>query len=197
MSSIAISGGGMTGTLRLTWVRDKLSHVIEHAGNDEPTGTWTGLACPERGLPIGSDVELQVLKNLCARGEIADVIWEAPGELIAEHDQAYQAAILAYKSGDTHLGEQEWDKVKAGWSRGWAANRAALQFMQEVGVTRFSPVKPQRWVVASFGHHCGLHGARRPHIHNIVMVALTAGRVVLGDVNDNGETALDSARRRR
>jgi len=33
---------------------------------------------------------------------------------------------------------------------------------------------PQRWLVASFEHHCGPHGLPRPHIHNIV-VALTSG----------------------
>lgn len=174
VSSIAISGGGLTGTLRLTWVRDNLAHVIEHAGTDEPTGTWTGLACPGRGLPIGSEADLGVLKNLCAQGEIADVIWEAPDELVAEHSHAYQGVILANQTGNTQPGEQEWDKVKASWSRAWAANGAALQFMQETGVTRFSPVRPQRWVIASFEHHRGPHGLQRPHVHNIVMVALTA-----------------------
>jgi hypothetical protein len=40
------------------------------------------------------------------------------------------------------------DKAQAVWSRAWAANLAALELMQDAGVTRFSPVKPQRWVVA-------------------------------------------------
>ena len=34
---------------------------------------------------------------------------------------------------------------------------------------------PQRWLAASFEHHCGPHGLPRPHIHNIVVVALTKG----------------------
>jgi hypothetical protein len=46
--------------------------------------------------------------------------------------------------------------------------------MQASGLTRFSHVKPQRWVIASFEHHCGPHGVAHPHIHNIVVPALTA-----------------------
>ena len=45
--------------------------------------------------------------------------------------------------------------------------------MQDAGLTRFSPVKPQRWVVASFEHHCGPHGLPSPHVHNIVFSDLT------------------------
>ena len=54
--------------------------------------------------------------------------------------------------------------------------RAALVgLLQAAGLTRFSPVKPQRWVIASFEHHCGPHGVAHPHIHNIVVAALTTG----------------------
>jgi hypothetical protein len=55
----------------------------------------------------------------------------------------------------------------------WSASYAALESLQDTGLTRFSPVKPQRWVVASFEHHRGPHGLSRPHIHNIVIAALT------------------------
>ena len=44
MTAIAISGMGLTGVLRLTWVHDNLAHVLEHCEADEPSGTWTGLA---------------------------------------------------------------------------------------------------------------------------------------------------------
>ena len=47
--------------------------------------------------------------------------------------------------------------------------------MQDAGLTRFSPDKPQRWVIASFEHHSGPHGVPHPHIHNIVITALTTG----------------------
>jgi hypothetical protein len=45
--------------------------------------------------------------------------------------------------------------------------------MQRAGLTRFSPAKPQRWVIASFEHHTSPHGIPQPHIHNIVIPALT------------------------
>jgi hypothetical protein len=50
--------------LRLTWVTDHLAHVIEHSQSGETSGTWTGLACPDHGLPIGSDVDNATLLRL-------------------------------------------------------------------------------------------------------------------------------------
>jgi hypothetical protein len=173
-TTIGNTGAGLTGTLRLTWVRDNLAHVIEHADADEPAGTWTGLACPRHGLPVGSDVDISVLRQMCARGEIADLIWEAPEDMAGEHNRRHQAAMQAYQAGDTVLADQEWRKVQDVWSRAWAANCAALELIQAAGISGFSPVKPQRWVTASFEHHCGPYGIQHPHVHNIVIVALTS-----------------------
>src|SRR5215510_4799411 len=53
--------------------------------------------------------------------------------------------------------------------------QAAIQAAQDAGLSRFSPVKPQRWVAASFEHHRGPHGRPHPHVHNIVITALTTG----------------------
>jgi hypothetical protein len=50
-----------------------------------------------------------------------------------------------------------------------------LEFMQGTGLSPFAPVKPQRWVVASFEHHTSPHGLPRPHGHNIVITSLTTG----------------------
>ena len=50
MADISIDGAKLTGVLRLTWNTDQLAHVLEHSQTDEPTGTWTGLACPDHGL---------------------------------------------------------------------------------------------------------------------------------------------------
>ena len=47
--------------------------------------------------------------------------------------------------------------------------------MQGTGLTRFSPVKPQHWVIASFEHHTSPHGLPHPHVHNIVIGGLTTG----------------------
>ena len=41
MTALAITGMGLTGVLRLTWVHDNLAHVLEHCEADEPSGTWT------------------------------------------------------------------------------------------------------------------------------------------------------------
>ena len=173
MTATGIPAAGPGGVLRLTWVRDRLAHVLEHCDTDEPSGTWTGLACPDHGLALGADVDTATVRQLSARGQIADLIWEAPADLTAEHGQLFRAAIQAYHAGQAEAAGQLWDKARAVWSRAWAANLAALELMQDAGLTRFSPVKPQRWVVASFEHHCGPHGLPSPHVHNIVFSDLT------------------------
>ena len=113
------------------------------------------------------------LRHLAAGSAIADLIWEAPDELTAEHAEVFQATMRAHHAGNADLAEQLWEKLEAIWSQAWSANYAALEFMQGTGLTRFAPVKPQHWVVASFEHHTSPHGLSHPHIHNIVLTALT------------------------
>jgi hypothetical protein len=163
MTAVAITGTGLTGVLRLTRVYDNLAHVEDHIHTDETSGTWTGLACPGHGLPRGADVDSAVLRHLAAQGgEIADLIWEAPDELAAEHAQVFLAAMRAYNAGDSERADQLWENLRAIWSQAWSANYAVLEFMQGTGLTRFSPVKPQHWVIASFEHHTSPHGLPRP-----------------------------------
>jgi hypothetical protein len=81
MTAISIADMGLTGVLRITWVRDNLAHVLDHSHTDETSGTWTGLACPGHGLALGTDVDDATLQRLAAGSEIADLIWEAPDEL--------------------------------------------------------------------------------------------------------------------
>src|SRR5262245_26282284 len=83
--------------------------------------------------------------------------------------------MQAYHAGNSESAEQHWQMLQAIWSRAWAVNYAALELLQNAGITTFSPIKPQRWVIASFEHHCGPHGLPRPHVHNIVVTRLTAG----------------------
>jgi hypothetical protein len=175
MTVLAITGMGLTGVLRLTWVHDNLAHVLEHCETDEPSGTWTGLAGPGHGLALGADVDNAVLQQLADGTEIADLIWEAPDELAADHAQVFQAAMRAYHASDSQRAEQLWEDLRATWSHAWSANYAVLELMQGTGLTRFSPVKPQHWVVASFEHHTSPHGLPRPHVHNIVITSLTTG----------------------
>jgi hypothetical protein len=159
------------GVMRLTWVTDHLKHVLEHSQSDEPPGTWTGLACPGHGLALGTDVDNTTLQQLAAGSEIADLAWEAPDELAAEHAQVFQDAMRAHHGGDSERADRLWESLQAIWSQAWSANYAVLEFMQGTGLTRFAPVKPQRWVVASFEHHTSPHGLPRPHVHNIVLTS--------------------------
>ena len=175
MAGIEVEGPGLGGTVRLTPVSDQLAHVLEHSRADEPTGTWTGLACPDYGLELGTDVDDAVLRRLSARGEVADLIWTAPAELAAEHGRLCQAAIAADRAGKHETGERLWQQAQVLWFQAWSANFEALKLLQDTGFTRFSPVKPQRWVIASFEHHSGPHGIQDPHVHNIVITALTTG----------------------
>ena len=78
MTALAITGMGLTGVLRLTWAHDNLAHVLEHSQADETSGTWTGLACPGHGLPLGTDVDSTVLRKMAAGSEIADLVSGSP-----------------------------------------------------------------------------------------------------------------------
>ena len=173
MTAIAISGMGLTGVLRLTWVHDNLAHVLEHCEADEPSGTWTGLAGPGYGLALGADVDNAMLREMAVGSELADLIWEAPDQVTADHAQVFRDAMRAHLAGDAERAGQLWENLQAIWSHAWSANYAVLEFMQGTGLTRFSPVKPQHWVVASFEHHTSPHGLPRPHVHNIVLTSLT------------------------
>lgn len=175
MTAIAITGADLTGVLRLTWPQDNLAHVLEHSQADETSGTWTGLACPGHGLALGTDVDNAALRDMAAGSEIADLVWEAPDQFTAEHTQAFRDAMYAHVTGDAERAAQLWENLQALWSHAWSSNYAVLQFMQGTGLSRFSPVKPQHWVVASFEHHSSPHGLPRPHVHNVVLPSLTTG----------------------
>ena len=175
MTSTGITAPGLSGVLRMTWVNDDLAHVLEHSDVDEPSGIWTGLACRDHQLALGGDVDNLTLRRLAADGMIADLVWEAPDELAAEHAQAFQATMQAYHAGHSEPSGQHWHELRAIWSRAWASNYAALELLQNAGITTFAPIKPQRWVIASFEHQCGPHGLPHPHIHNVVITPLTTG----------------------
>jgi hypothetical protein len=99
------------------------------------------------------DADKTTLLRLSGQGEIADLVWEAPADFTAEHGRLLTAAIQAHQSGNLKQGEHLWQQVMAIWQQAWSANHQALQLTQDAGLTRFSPAKPQRWVIASFEHH--------------------------------------------
>jgi hypothetical protein len=84
----------------------------------------------------------------------------------------------AYQADDSERAERLWENLGAIWSQAWSSNYAVLEFMQGTGLTRFAPVKPQHWVVASFEHHTSPHGLPHPHIHNIAVTSLTTAALV-------------------
>ncbi len=118
----------------MTWVSDHLAHVLEHSRTDEPAGTWTGLACADHGLVLGADVDIATLQALFGSGDVADLIWEAPADLAAEHGQLCQAAIQAYQAGHQETAEQFWQQAQALWSQAWSANYEALKLFQAAGL---------------------------------------------------------------
>ena len=93
MTSTSITSPGLSGVLRMTWVHDDLAHVLEHTDTDEPSGTWTGLACSDYDLPLGGDVDNATLCRLATDGKIADLVWKAPEDLVAGHNQAFHASM--------------------------------------------------------------------------------------------------------
>jgi hypothetical protein len=157
----------------LNWVHDNLAHVLQHSQAVETSGTLTGLACPGHSLALGADVDNAVLQEMAAGSDIADLISEAPDQLTAEHAQAFKDAVHAHLADDAERAGQLWENLQAIWSHAWSSNYAVLEFMQGTGLTRFSPVKPQQWVVAFCEHHTSPHGLPRPHVHNIVLTSLT------------------------
>ena len=97
--------------------------------------------------------------------------------------------MRAHHAGKAELAEQLWEKLEAIWPQAWSANYAALEFVQGTGLTKFAPVKPQHWVVASFEHHTSPHGLPCPHIHNIALPRLTTevpGQLTWGPLVRNG-----------
>ena len=86
--------------------------------------------------------------------------------------------MRAHHAGDSERADRLWETLQTIWSHAWSANYAVLEFMQGTGLTQFSPVKPQQWVVASFEHHTSPHGFPCPHIHNIALPSLTRAALV-------------------
>ena len=107
-------------------------------------------------------MDTAILQRLTAHSEVADLIWEAPADLTTEHGQLSWPPSRRYQAGNHEIGERLWQQASTLWSRAWSANYEALKLFQAAGLTRFAPVKPQRWVIASFEHHCGPHGYRIP-----------------------------------
>jgi hypothetical protein len=51
MTALAISGMGLTGVLRLTWVQDNLAHVLDYSQADETSGPGPAWPAPVTAWP--------------------------------------------------------------------------------------------------------------------------------------------------
>ena len=78
MTSTSITAPGLSGVMRMTWLHDDLAHVLEHADVDEPSGTWTGLACHDHDLALEGDVDNATLRRLASDSKIADLVLGSP-----------------------------------------------------------------------------------------------------------------------
>ena len=154
---------GLTGVLRMTWVHDNLAHVLDHSHTDETPGTWTGLACPGHGLAARRRRGQRDAAATWPPGARSPTSSGKPPTSSPPTTPRYSRPPCALITPVTPSApSQLWENLQAIWSQAWSANYAVLEFMQGTGLTRFAPVKPQHWVVASFEHHTSPHGLPAP-----------------------------------
>ena len=143
-----------------------IDHIAAHAGADEPPGTWTGLACPRHGRPLGSDVALDdVYAMLRQSGTLADYTWHASTELgQLVYRRMVDEAMTAGPGSDRLPHPPAWwqERIDVCWSRAWQANHTFLTVYVQAG--------GQQFVIASFEHNSSDHGLESPHVHNLVPV---------------------------
>jgi hypothetical protein len=129
-----------------------LSAVAEHG---EPPGIWTGLGCPELGLPVGSEVNNKVMERLYGAfidprdPEHKATLGRAPSGF-ARNDDKVSALIAARLAAEPEATEERRDP---GWPReiqGHLAvhDRPAVSCADEShpGIDELVPVKHRRKV---------------------------------------------------
>lgn len=147
-----------------------LDHIAEHAGRDEPSGTWTGGDGERYGLPIGSDADLAQVRGL--RGPdrrtppLADFTWYAPEGLAVTYRLLVEGCLEDGRR-EVHQGTLEnWQhQIMAAWSHAWDAN---CKFVAGVIEAPARDRGGAGLIVASFEHNSSEHGLARPHVHNLV-----------------------------
>ena len=95
MTATGIPGAGPGGVLRMTWVQDRPARVLEHSDTDEPSGSWTGLACSDDGLTAGADVNTTTPASAAGLRPARRPGLGSPGGLAARHAQLFQATLRA------------------------------------------------------------------------------------------------------
>ncbi len=161
-----LAASARPGAIQINATAD-IRHIAEHTGADEPSGTWTGGACPRHGRPIGTDVDLADLRAVYRQtGGLIDVTWY-PEPAAAE---AYKMLLRQWgEDGDRqpHQHPFDWWAQRAGamWSYIWDANyRAVTEIIEEPSRSKGG----EGYLVASFEHNSSAHGLERPHVHNLM-----------------------------
>ena len=144
-----------------------ISHITAHTSIDEPSGTWTGGACPRHGRPLGTDVNLADVGEMYRQtAGLTDMTWY-PEPAAAE---AYQMLLRQWHEDGARQPRQhpfDWwaGRVTAMWSYIWAANcRFVTEIIEQPSRSRGGA----GLLVASFEHNSSAHGLEHPHIHNLM-----------------------------
>ena len=154
------------GTIQVNAPAD-ISHILQHASIDEPSGTWTGSACPQHGRPLGTDVDLADLGAMHRQSAgLADMTWY-PEPAAADTYLRLLRDWAADGARQPHLHPFDWwvGRVDVMWSYIWAAN---YRFITEIIEQPSESRGGAGLLIASFEHNSSAHGRERPHIHNLV-----------------------------
>ena len=175
MAGGRIEGAGLRGIMRLTWLRITWRTSWTTARPTSPPARGPGWPAKNHGLALGGDVDNATLRRLSTHGEIVDLIWEPRGELVAEHGQLLQAAIQAGQDGKPKTGRNCGSRSRRSgrWPGQLTMRRSnSCRTRASAGSRRSSPSAgwspPSSTTVAQ-------HGLPHPHVHNIVITALTTG----------------------
>ena len=143
----------------MTSVQDQLTHILDYSDAGEPSGTWTGLACPNHGLPAGADVDAVPLRQLPGLPTGRPDLGDTP----QPRRPAVPTAIRAFDGGRAEAasgltaGPHSVVSGMDGHPRRPGARPAR-------GRDQVSWLEPQCWVMASSGRHFGPYGVRGPHV---------------------------------
>jgi hypothetical protein len=153
-----------------------IGHILHHTGTDEPSGTWTGGACPRHRRPLGSDVDLTDLGEMHRQSSgLADLTWypEAAAADVYRLLLREWSEDGARRPDNAHPFEWWEDRVAAMWSYIWAAN---CRYVSEILEGPIRGRSGDGLLVASFEHNSSAHGRERPHVHNLVAMRQASAR---------------------
>jgi hypothetical protein len=145
-----------------------IEHIVALVGISEPTGTWTGGACPRLGRPLGTDVDLADLGAMHRTGaRLMDYCWYAPDTLAEVYRMLLNSAEADERRGWAEHPPPWWhDRLTVVWSHAWNAN---YKFLTDVVQKPVTDEGGDGYAIATFEHNSSEHGRTRPHVHNLMV----------------------------